>query len=162
MKPASQDEALMRQALRLARRAGHRGEVPIGAVVAREGRVIARASNATLRRQDPTAHAEVLALRRAARHVGNHRLGGLTLYVTLEPCLMCLGAMIQARVARCVYGANDPKVGAASLVHLPRIGGGINHRFPLEGGCLAEASAELLKGFFRVRRSRPSRVKSLP
>ena len=156
MKPASQDEALMRQALRLARRAGQRGEVPIGAVVAREGRVIARASNATIRRKDPTAHAEVLALRRAARHVGNHRLGGLTLYVTLEPCLMCLGAMIQARVARCVYGATNPKVGAASLVHLPRIGAGINHRFPLEGGCLAEASAELLREFFKARRKRES------
>lgn len=152
MKQDPLDEALMRQALRLARRAGRRGEVPIGALAAYEGQVIARASNATLRRKDPTAHAEVVALRRAARKLGNHRLGGLTLYVTLEPCLMCLGAMIQARVGRCVYGASDPKVGAASLIDLPRIGAGINHRFPLEGGCLAEASSELLKSFFRARR----------
>ena len=149
---SAQDEFLMQQALRLARGAGSRGEVPIGAVAARAGVVVARASNATVRRKDPTAHAEILALRRAARQLGYHRLGGLVLYVTLEPCLMCLGAMVQARIARCVFGAADPKVGAASLIDLPRIGAGINHRFPLQGGCLAGECSELLKGFFRTRR----------
>ncbi|PYQ10528.1 MAG: tRNA-specific adenosine deaminase, partial [Acidobacteria bacterium] len=93
MKLEPPDQALMRQALRMARRAGSRGEVPVGALAARAGVVVARASNATVKRKDPTAHAEVLVLRRAARVLGNHRLEGLTLYVTLEPCLMCLGAM---------------------------------------------------------------------
>jgi len=154
MKPEPPDQALMRQALRMARRAGSRGEVPVGALAARAGVVVARASNATVKRKDPTAHAEVLVLRRAARVLGNHRLGGLTLYVTLEPCLMCLGAMIQARIARCVFGAPDPKLGAASLMQLPAVRAGVNHRFPVEGGCLETPAAELLREFFRARRQR--------
>lgn len=137
----------------MARLAARKGEVPVGCVVAREGRVLARGANAVLGRRDPTAHAEVVALRRAARLLGNHRLSGLTVYVTLEPCLMCLGAMVQARIARCVFAAPDPKVGASSILEAPRVRKGVNHRFPLEGGCLAEPASDLLRKFFRARRA---------
>ena len=147
-----QDQALMREALRLARSAARKGEVPVGAILTGDGRVIARGANATLRRKDPTAHAEVLVIRKAARLLGNHRLEGLTLYVTLEPCLMCLGAMVQARIARCVFAATDPKVGAASMLALPRVQKGVNHRFPLEGGCLGDEASKLLREFFKSRR----------
>ena len=146
------DERFMKEALQAARRAGKRGAVPVGAVLVLDGRVIARGSNATVARQDPTAHAEVVALRRGARRLGNHRLTGATLYVTLEPCLMCLGAMVQARIHRCVFGARDPKVGAAGLLRLPRLHKGLNHRFELEGGVAAGPCAELLRSFFRERR----------
>ena len=149
------DETFMRQALRLAARAGARGEIPVAAVLTLDGKVVARAANATICRQDPTAHAEVRVLRRAARLLGNHRLGGVILYVTLEPCVMCIGAMIQARIARCVFGAVDPKVGASSLLGMAKVRLGINHRFPLEGGCLDEQAAELLRAFFRSRRTGP-------
>lgn len=149
------DEKMMREALRMALRAASRREVPVGAILAREGVVVARASNSTLARLDPTAHAEVAVIRRAARRLGNHRLTGLTLYVTLEPCLMCLGAMVQARIARCVFAASDPKVGAAHLLSLPRVRSGVNHRFPLEGGCLASLASLLLRRFFKERRGKP-------
>ena len=149
------DTLRMREALRMARDAAERGEVPIGAVLASEEGVFARASNATLRLNDPTAHAEILALRRGAKRLRNHRLTGLTLYVTLEPCLMCLGAMVQARIARCVFGATDPKVGATSVLSLPGVRRGINHRFPVIGGCEALTAAELLQRFFRARRTKP-------
>jgi tRNA(adenine34) deaminase len=149
------DKALMTEALRLARSAARRGEVPVGAILTRDGEVIAKSANATLRRKDPTAHAEVMALRKAARILGNHRLEGVTLYVTLEPCLMCLGAMIQARISRCVFAAADPKVGAASLLARPRVQKGVNHRFPVQGGCLAEPSSQLLRDFFKSRRRSP-------
>jgi len=146
------DEKFMKEALHLARRAGKRGEVPVGAVLVLEGRVIARGGNATLARRDPTGHAEVVALRRGARRLGNHRLEGAILYVTLEPCLMCLGAMVQARIRRCVFGARDPKVGTARLLRLPGLLRGLNHRFEVEGGLLADSCAELLRSFFRERR----------
>ncbi len=149
------DEALMKEALRAARRAARQGEVPVGAVISQGGRILSRAGNATLSRKDPTAHAEVVALRRAARILGNHRLAGCTLCVTLEPCLMCVGAMVQARIERCVFGAHDPRVGAAALLQAPVVRRGVNHRFPLEGGVLAETAAELLRDFFRERRRRP-------
>ena len=152
----------MGQALRLARRAGTRGEIPVAAVLTREGKAVARAANATIGRQDPTAHAEVRVLRLAARRLGNHRLEGVILYVTLEPCLMCIGAMVQARIARCVFGAADPKVGASSLLGLSRVRLGVNHRFPLEGGCLDQEAAELLRAFFRGRRAKPGAHQALP
>ena len=151
---AELDEKFMNEALRMARRAGKRGEVPVGAVLVREGRVIARGGNSTLARKDPTAHAEVVALRRGARRLGNHRLAGTTLYVTLEPCVMCLGAMIQARIHRCVFGAGDPRVGALRLLRLPALRRGLNHRFETEGGVLADSCAGTLRSFFRERRQK--------
>ena len=146
------DEQAMKDALRVARRAAARAEVPVGAVVIYKDRIIARSGNATLGRKDPTAHAEMVALRKAARVLGNHRLSGCTLYVTLEPCLMCLGAMVQARIDRCVFGARDPKVGAAGFLARPSVQRGVNHRFPVEGGILADDAACLLRSFFRQRR----------
>ena len=142
----------MGRALRLARDAARRGEVPIGAVVVLDGRAIGSGSNRTLRSCDPTAHAEIVALRRAARAVGNHRLTGTTLYVTLEPCLMCVGAMVHARIGRLVHGAPDPKVGAISSLIAGGYPAGLNHRFAVEGGVRAEACASLLRRFFRAKR----------
>lgn len=142
----------MGRAVRLARAAARRGEVPVGALVVRNGRVVGAGSNRTLRSCDPTAHAEIVALRRAARAVGNHRLTGTTLYVTLEPCLMCAGAMVQARIGRLVHGAFDPKVGAISSWSSKGYPAGLNHRFAVRGGVHAEACAALLRRFFRARR----------
>ncbi len=142
----------MREALSLARQAGERGEVPVGAVVVFEGRVVGRGANAREAARDPTAHAELLAIQEAARTLGRWRLSGATLVVTLEPCAMCAGAMVLARIDRLVYGASDPKAGAAgSLMDLtadPRL----NHRFPVERGLLADEAGELLRAFFRARR----------
>jgi tRNA(adenine34) deaminase len=148
------DKRFMSEALRMARRSGSRGEVPVGAVVTVEDRILARAGNSTLARKDPTGHAEVVALRRAARRSGNHRLTGATLYVTLEPCLMCLGAMVQARIRRCVFGARDPKVGALHWMRLPSLRRGLNHRFGVTGGVQSDACSELLRSFFRERREK--------
>jgi tRNA(adenine34) deaminase len=128
------------------------GEVPIGAVVACEGEIVARGQNRVLRDLDPTAHAEIVAMRAAAVALGNYRLPGCTLYVTLEPCAMCAGAMIHARLARLVYAASDPKAGAGgsvlSVLNHPQL----NHQMVVEQGILAEESAELLRSFFRERR----------
>ncbi|HZM69400.1 MAG TPA: tRNA adenosine(34) deaminase TadA [Candidatus Cryosericum sp.] len=148
----SEDRAWMQRALRLARDAGRRGEVPIGAVLVLHGRAIGAGSNRTLRSLDPTAHAEIVALRRAARVVGNHRLTGATLYVTLEPCLMCFGALVHARIGRLVHGARDPKVGAISSLRSRGYPAGLNHRFAAEGGVLADDCAALLRRFFKARR----------
>lgn len=150
MTPEGQD--FMRLALDEAREAERAGEVPVGAVVTLEGRVIARGSNRTLRDCDPTAHAEIVALRQAARVVGNHRILGATLYVTIEPCAMCAGAIVQARLARLVYGADDPKGGAVrscfAVLNDPRL----NHRLEIVSGVLAAESAALLQSFFAARR----------
>jgi len=145
----------MRRAQRFARAAARRGEVPVGAVVVLDGRAVAGAGNRTIGDRDPTAHAEVLALRRAARSLRNHRLTGATLYVTLEPCLMCCGAAVHARVSRLVFGAADPKVGAISSLF--RRGGpaGLNHRFAITGGVGADESATVLQRFFKARRHGP-------
>ncbi|RMF75757.1 MAG: nucleoside deaminase [Acidobacteria bacterium] len=144
---------MMRRALDAARAAVAAGEVPIGAVVARDRRLVCVAHNAPLGRTDPTAHAEMLALREAARALGAPRLPGTTLYVTLEPCLMCLGAMVHARIDRLVFGAPDPKVGATRLfADRTAADLGLNHAFAIEGGLLAEESAALLRSFFRARR----------
>ena len=142
----------MREALALAREAGERGEVPVGAVALFEGRIVGRGANARESAKDPTAHAELLAIQEAARTLGRWRLAGVTLVVTLEPCAMCAGAMVLARIDRLVYGATDPKAGAVgSLMDLsqdPRL----NHRFPVERGVLADEAGELLRAFFRARR----------
>ena len=151
-RPQKTDTAWMRQALRRARAAADRGEVPVGAVLVAGGRVVGGGSNRSITGCDPTAHAEIVAIRRAAHRTGNHRLVGATLYVTLEPCLMCLGAVVQARIARVVFGARDPKVGAAALFGRRRPPG-LNHHFDVEGGVLAGESAGLLKEFFRQRRT---------
>jgi tRNA(adenine34) deaminase len=148
------DRAWMETALAEARRGAASGEVPIGAVVVCDGRELARAHNAPIGLCDPTAHAEVLALRRAALVRGAYRLPGAVLYATIEPCPLCVGAALQARVARIVYGARDPKAGAlGSVVDLGSVRG-FNHRFAVDGGVLADEAASLLRAFFRARRSR--------
>ena len=146
------DEHFMRLALREAQRAGEQGDVPIGAVTVRDGEVLAAAGNERELRGDPTAHAEVLALRASSAKLGGWRLPDTVLYVTLEPCAMCAGAMVLARVPRVVYGTPDPKAGAAGSVldvlGEPRL----NHRPRVESGLLAEESSALLESFFRARR----------
>jgi tRNA(adenine34) deaminase len=146
------DVEAMCAALAEARLAAEGGEVPIGAVVVREGEIIARGQNRALRDLDPTAHAEIVALREAATVVGNYRLNGCTLYVTLEPCAMCAGAMIHARLDRLVFAAPDPKAGAAGsvlgVVNHPQL----NHQMEVESGIQADEAAELLRSFFRERR----------
>jgi tRNA(adenine34) deaminase len=146
---------LMEQALACAREAEAAGEVPVGAVLAdATGAVIARAANAPIARHDPTAHAEILVLRAAGRALGNYRLPGCVLYVTLEPCAMCVGALVHARIARIVYGAPDPKTGACGSVFDLAASPKMNHRIEVTGGVLAEESAALLKRFFAARRGR--------
>ncbi|MGH9804700.1 MAG: tRNA adenosine(34) deaminase TadA [Candidatus Acidiferrales bacterium] len=146
------DQAFMELALAEAHQAEAEGEVPVGAVVAREGEVIARAHNRPIASNDPTAHAEILALRAAAEKLGNYRLAGCDLYVTLEPCAMCAGALVHARVRRLVYAAADPKAGAVAsclqLLEAPHL----NHRVEVAAGILAEESAALVQRFFALRR----------
>ena len=143
----------MREALRAAREAAERGEVPVGAcVVGRDGTLLALAGNRTRSDCDPTAHAEVLALREAARRVGNYRLTGAVVYSTVEPCAMCAGALVQARVARLVYGARDEKAGAVESVFRVCDASSLNHRMELTPGVLADDCRALLREFFRARR----------
>jgi tRNA(adenine34) deaminase len=146
------DETFMRLALELAGRAQEQGEVPVGAVLVIHGEVLGTGCNRPIAAHDPTAHAEIQALREAAQRAGNYRLPGATLYVTLEPCVMCAGALMHARVARVVYGASDPKTGACgSVLDLfaePRL----NHHAQVTGGVLGEACAGLLREFFSSRR----------
>jgi tRNA(adenine34) deaminase len=148
------DEQYMRKALELAREAFQRGEIPIGAVLVCEDQILAQDHNRCEERQDATAHAEILVLREAGRLLGSWRLLGATLYVTLEPCCMCAGALVQARIARLVYGARDPKGGAAgSLYDIPR-DRRLNHRLEVKEGVLEQESASLLQQFFRARRAK--------
>jgi tRNA(adenine34) deaminase len=146
------DLEVMQEALAEARKANAAGEVPIGAVIVCRGEMIARGQNSVIRTSDPTAHAEIVALRQAARTFGNYRLNGCTLFVTLEPCVMCAGAMVHARLDRLVYAAADPKAGACgsvlSVINHPQL----NHQMKLEQGVLADQCAELLRSFFRDRR----------
>nr|WP_123400914.1 tRNA adenosine(34) deaminase TadA [Inmirania thermothiophila] len=142
----------MRHALGLAARAAAAGEVPVGAVVVRDGELLGEGWNRPIGACDPTAHAEIVALREAAARAGNYRLPGATLYATLEPCPMCAGAMVHARIARLVYGAADPRSGAAGSRLDLSAHPGLNHRFAVRGGVLGEACAELLRAFFRARR----------
>jgi tRNA(adenine34) deaminase len=146
------DRGAMQAALAEARLAAEAGEVPIGAVVVREGAIIARGQNRVLRDMDPTAHAEIVALRAAATALGNYRLAGCTHYVTLEPCAMCAGAMIHARIDRLVYAAADPKAGACGSVLAVLNHPQLNHKIQVEQGIAADESAELLRNFFRERR----------
>ena len=146
------DHEAMQAALAEARLAADAGEVPIGAVVVREWVIVARGQNRVLRDQDPTAHAEIVALRAAATALENYRLNGCTLYVTLEPCAMCAGAMIHARLDRLVFAAADPKAGAAGSVLFVLNHPQLNHQMRVEQGVLADESAELLRSFFRERR----------
>jgi tRNA(adenine34) deaminase len=146
------DEMWMSLALTEARQAAAEGEVPVGAVVVAGGRVLARARNGRERLDDPTAHAEVLALRAAARSLGRWRLTGCTLYVTLEPCFMCAGALVNARVDRVVFAAKDPKAGAAGSLADVLADQRLNHQPQVAGGVLEAACGELLREFFRSRR----------
>ena len=149
----SSDEHWMADALRCAQRALEAGEVPVGAVVICDGKIVGRGWNRNLSDSDPTAHAEIVALREAGANVGNHRLVGCELFVTIEPCAMCAGALVHARVKRLVYGADDPKAGAVhsvvQVVNHPQL----NHRMEVRGGVLAGQCAGMLQMFFRERRS---------
>lgn len=149
---SADDLRFMTLALDEARRAGERGEVPVGAVLVQDGSVVASRGNERELRHDPTAHAEMLVLRDAAAILGGWRVLDATLYVTLEPCPMCAGALVQARVARLVYGAPDPKAGAAGSVVNLTSHVALNHRVMVSGGLLAEESRRMMKGFFEKRR----------
>jgi tRNA(adenine34) deaminase len=150
LKPPEHDD-FMREAIAMARSALHLGEVPIGAVVVHSGEVVSRGFNQPVRRIDPSAHAEIIALQGAARALGNYRLGGTTLYVTAEPCVMCAGALVNARVARVVYGVAEPKWGALgsllSVQDLP-----LNHHLEVISGILEDECRRLLQDFFKFRR----------
>lgn len=148
----AEDEHYMRRALELAREAAARGEVPVGAIVVRNGEIVAEGSNRREEDKDPTAHAELLAIREAARSLGGWRLTGTTLYVTLEPCAMCAGALVLARVERLVYGADDPKAGAVRSLYRLVEDERLNHRVQVTPGILAEECGEVLREFFRRRR----------
>jgi len=146
------DEDFMREALRLARQAAAAGEVPVGAVAVKDGAIVGRGYNRPISGSDPTAHAEIVALREAAARLGNYRLGGCDLYVTIEPCVMCAGAILHARIARVVFGAADPKTGACGSVVNLFAEARLNHQTQVEGGVLSDAAASLLREFFGARR----------
>jgi tRNA(adenine34) deaminase len=152
MEISETDLQFMRAALEEARAAAARDEVPVGCIVVSEGRIVARAGNRTITDCDPSAHAEIVALREAAKAMKNHRLLGTTIYVTVEPCAMCAGAMVQARVARLVYGADEPKGGAVhscfAMLDHPQL----NHRVEVAGGVLADEAIVMLQNFFAARR----------
>ncbi|HXY08895.1 MAG TPA: tRNA adenosine(34) deaminase TadA [Terriglobales bacterium] len=149
---STSDELWMEEALRAARLGLERGEVPVGAVVVREGKLVGRGWNRNLSDCDPTAHAEIVALREAAAMVGNHRLEDCELFATIEPCAMCAGALVHARLQRLVYGADDPKAGAVHSVLQVLNHPGLNHRMEVRGGILAGRCAGLLQDFFKHRR----------
>jgi tRNA(adenine34) deaminase len=147
------DEFWMEEAIRSAQRALEAGEVPVGAVVVHAGEIVGRGWNRNLTESDPTAHAEIIALRQAGANLGNHRLGNCELFVTIEPCTMCAGALVHARLKRLVYGADDPKAGAVHSVMEVLNHPKLNHQMEVRGGVLAGRSAELLQSFFRSRRA---------
>ena len=149
---AQREIDFMQAALALAANAADNGEVPVGALVVREGEIIGRGQNSMIARNDPTAHAEILALRDAARRIGNYRLVDCELYVTLEPCAMCAGAMMHARIARVIFGASDPKTGACGSVVDLFAEQRLNHHAEVTGGILADTCAQQLKDFFALRR----------
>lgn len=146
------DIGFMQEALEEARAAAAAGEVPVGAILTLDGKVIARAGNRTIRDCDPTAHAEIIVLREAARVVDNYRLAGTTVYVTIEPCSMCAGAMIQARIPRLVYGANDAKAGAVRTYFQILSNSNLNHQVEITAGVLAAECSEVIQSFFAKRR----------
>ena len=147
------DQQFMREALGLAAQAAAAGEVPVGAVLVKDGAIVGRGYNRPITSNDPTAHAEIVALREGAARLGNYRLPGCDLYVTLEPCAMCVGAMVHARIARIVYGARDPKTGACGSVIDLFSETRLNHHTSVKGGVRADACASLLTQFFVSRRS---------
>ena len=147
------DEQYMHEALQLARAAGEAGEVPVGAVIVRDGAVIGRGHNRPVSGSDPTAHAEIVALRDAGAAIGNYRLAGCTLYVTIEPCAMCAGAIMHARISRLVYGAADPKAGACGSVVDLFADGRLNHHATVTRDVMAGAAGKLLQDFFAARRA---------
>ena len=149
------DELWMEEALREAARAQAAGEVPVGAVVVCEGRIVGRGGNRNLLDNDPTAHAEIVALRQAGQAVGNHRLAGCEMFVTIEPCAMCSGALVQARLRRLVYGADDPKAGAVRSLLQVLNHPSLNHRMEVTSGVLASRCMDLLQAFFREKRAAP-------
>jgi tRNA(adenine34) deaminase len=149
----SGDEGFMREALELAAQGAAIGEVPVGAVLVRNGQIIGRGFNCPISRNDPSAHAEMVAIRMAAEQVENYRLPGTTLYVTLEPCSMCAGLIVHARVQRIVFAATEPRAGAAVSRSQFFGEGYLNHRVLVEGGLLAEEAGEMLRAFFKARRS---------
>ncbi|MYN15929.1 tRNA adenosine(34) deaminase TadA [Rugamonas sp. FT107W] len=153
------DDDFMRQALEQAQHAWDLGEVPVGAVVVKDGVVIARGYNQPIGRHDPTAHAEIVALRAAAEALGNYRLPGCELYVTLEPCVMCSGAMMHARLAKVVYGATDPKTGACGSVVNLFEQEQLNHHTAIAGGVMADECGAMLKSFFAARRAAAAAAK---
>lgn len=146
------DEALMRVALEQARQARQRGEVPVGAVVVLNGLVVGDGYNQPISTNDPTAHAEIVAMRAAASYLGNYRLSGADLYVTIEPCQMCVGAMIHARIARVIYGAREPKAGAIESAMRAHEHPSLNHRMQAIGGVLEDECREVMQEFFEARR----------
>lgn len=150
------DELFMRRALELAACGEAEGEVPVGAVLVHDGRVIAETWNRPISLADPTAHAEILALRHGGQVLGNYRLTGATLFVTLEPCAMCAGAMVHARLARLVYGARDPRAGAVDSLFGLLGSAELNHRVDVTGGVLAAEASAQLQAFFRARRKPPA------
>jgi tRNA(adenine34) deaminase len=154
------DELLMEEALRAAQRALEAGEVPVGAIVVCGGKIVGRGGNRNLADSDPTAHAEVVALRQAGTAIGNHRLEDCELFVTIEPCAMCAGAVVHARLKRLVYGADDPKAGAVHSVMQVLNHPSLNHQMEVRGGVLAGRCAEMLQAFFRSRREEQSSVVS--
>jgi tRNA(adenine34) deaminase len=150
---STEDEAYMRRALQLAEHARDaENEVPVGAVLVHDGQIVGLGWNRNITLHDPTAHAEIMALRAAGEKVANYRIVGATLYVTLEPCAMCAMALVHARIGRVVYGTIDPKTGAAGSVFDTLVSDRHNHRIEVQGGLLADASATLLRDFFRARR----------
>jgi len=151
----------MQEALRAAQRALESGEVPVGAIVVSEGKRIGRGFNRNIMDSDPTAHAEMVALREASAAIGNYRLADCDLYVTLEPCAMCAGAMVQARIRRLIYGADDPKAGAVHSILRVLNHAGLNHKIEVRRGVLRGRCAELLQEFFRTRRSQASHTMRL-
>ena len=144
----------MQQAIALAQQAAEQGEVPVGAIIVKDGAIIGKGSNTPIDTHDPTAHAEIIAMRDAAQRIGNYRLVDCTLYVTLEPCAMCTGAMQHARIARVVYGASDAKTGACGSVVDLMAEAKLNHHAVVEGGVLAEECGSLLSTFFKARRQK--------
>jgi tRNA(adenine34) deaminase len=146
------DAHWMRYALNRAIEAGERGEVPVGAIVVVDGDLIAEGFNQPIAANDPTAHAEIVAIRRAAAQLGNYRLTGASLYVTIEPCQMCVGAMVHARIARLIYGAPEPKAGAIESAMHAHEHPSLNHRFEVTGGVMASEAREVMQDFFRERR----------
>ena len=146
------DESWMEQALEQARLAAQAGEVPVGALVIKDGEIIGLGHNRNLLDHDPAAHAEIIALRQAAARLGNHRLTGCEMFVTIEPCAMCAGALVHARLARLVYGTSDPKAGAAGSVLQVLNHPGLNHKMEVRSGVLAEKCSEILQKFFREKR----------